>query len=188
MTDYAYNPALSDFAEENVPVEYKGRPRIEAFYRALGAGTQLAEDWSWAVISSLQLGNAVGTSLDAIGSIVREQRGDLTDDEYRRIITAVIRARFSSGGYDDLREVWTLLLDPRSYRLDIRGTPSFQLFAVVDEIPRAAFLARARTVMDSAKALGMRGIYTIAGEGYCKFNEVADPLGTGWDGTWIERF
>jgi hypothetical protein len=90
-----------------------GKARIEAFVRALGKGTQLLENTIWAVfVGTTTLQGSEGVNLDRWGFLVGEQRGGLTNEQYRRFILLRMRVNSEFPDEDLLWEVVTDAVSP----------------------------------------------------------------------------
>lgn len=81
------------------------RDRIRAFVRALAAGAQLQEDQSFDLLVSTTLENATGDALDQWGEIVGEQRGPLSDSDFRPFIKARMLVNRGASTIDELIEI-----------------------------------------------------------------------------------
>jgi hypothetical protein len=84
------------------------QPRIQAFLRILLDQLQSIEDVTYDVLAGIWPLTAVGAQLDVLGRIVRQDRGSLTDDEYRLFILGRIFVNKMSGAapeYYDLLEI-----------------------------------------------------------------------------------
>lgn len=103
-TELLYVPDWPERAEARLLVEWR-KPRIRALCRALGGGAQAQEDMAFDVQVSTTLEDAVGDALDQWGELVGEQRGPLSDNDYRPFIKARMLANRCDGTIDSLLEV-----------------------------------------------------------------------------------
>ncbi len=81
--------------------QFLGKPRLAAFVSAFAKPI----DELTANIKSIISNVAVGVTLDKLGAIVLEYRGDLDDEQYRAIILGKILALRSDGTPEDIRAV-----------------------------------------------------------------------------------
>jgi hypothetical protein len=83
--------------------QYRGdHPRLQAALQAQLDEDDRLEAVLYDVLVGLWPLTAVGTQLDLLGEIVGQERGDLTDDEYRIVILCRILANRSDGRTEDL--------------------------------------------------------------------------------------
>ena len=99
---------IRDSAEARLLVEWR-KPRIRALCRALGGGAQAQEDMAFDVQVSTTLEDATGHALDQWGELVGEQRGPLSDNDYRPFIYARLLANRCAGTIDSDEETVGLL-------------------------------------------------------------------------------
>lgn len=106
------NITIGDDAVDRLPAGLYGKPRLEAFVRALAHGCQLLEDEIAARAMALGLDTANGADLDTLGEIVGERRDGLDDEDYRRFIAARLLARKCLGTPDELVAILELVAAP----------------------------------------------------------------------------
>jgi len=99
--------AISHFIEQ-----YKRKPRMENFLSAFTEQLQELEAVFYALFTQRDLANAVGIQLDRLGTIVKEERQDRTDDAYRRMIGVRILINKSSGRVEDIYKIIRAALGP----------------------------------------------------------------------------
>lgn len=120
--------------------QYRSKPRIVAFVRALARAANVCEEELFSVLISFDIDNANRNRLEIWGSLVGEQRGGLTDDEYRRFIKARMLVNTSNGTPDELIRILETVTYPSevSYRdcfpacymiTALRGTPMSDIVA-----------------------------------------------------------
>lgn len=107
-----HNITIGDDAVDRLPAGLYGKPRLEAFVRALAHGCQMLEDEIAARAMALGLDTANSTDLDLLGSIVGERRDGLDDEDYRRFIAARLLARKCLGTPDELVAILELVAAP----------------------------------------------------------------------------
>lgn len=107
-----HNITIGDAAVDRLPAGLYGKPRLEAFVRALAHGCQMLEDEIAARAMALGLDTANSTDLDLLGSIVGERRDGLDDEDYRRFIAARLLARKCLGTPDELVAILELVAAP----------------------------------------------------------------------------
>lgn len=98
-TRFIYVPDWSERACNRLLVKWR-KPRMQALAQALGYGAQVLEDMQFDVLVSTTLDSATGDALDKWGEVVGEDRGPLTDSEYRQFIKARMLVN-KSGKVDD---------------------------------------------------------------------------------------
>ena len=77
-------------------------PRIQGFLSAFLTQVQNFDDVTFQVLTGIWPLTAVGTQLDTLGDIIGQERGTLTDDQYRVVILARILANKAKGKTDEL--------------------------------------------------------------------------------------
>lgn len=89
-----------------LPMQLRGKPKLEVVLRALLRQVQELEDATLALLSSRDLNTASGAVLDQLGRLVGENRvGRLSDAEYRLAIQLRIQRNNSRGEPDRLIRV-----------------------------------------------------------------------------------
>jgi hypothetical protein len=81
--------------------QFKNKPRIEAFLRAVLAGVQDLDDGIFQVLIGIWIDGAEGVQLDGIGEILDLPRGGWTDSTYRTFLRAQILVYRSLGTWPD---------------------------------------------------------------------------------------
>lgn len=183
--DIPYNPDLAGEALDLLPSRFREARVVRALVTALAEGAQVVADEVYDLIVSLDLDTATGAHLDVRGSRVFEQRRGLTDDEYRQIIRAKIRALRSCGTAADIYEVALLVAPPGSsvilrelpvaaYEITFRADPS--------RIPSDRLRRRMRALLDIVRPVGWNPEYFLeAARPAFAFDGPADPLLAGYD-------
>lgn len=108
ITEYVQDTTYVPDALAAFYVQFQNKPALQGLLTAYMNRVQEIENAFWQLLMDCSLDNAVGDALDQLGRILNFLRGILTDDEYRIILKAVVRARQSSGTGDDV--LATLLL------------------------------------------------------------------------------
>lgn len=88
------------------------RPRMAALIRARSAATQTKEDLFFDLLLTNNIRDAGGALLDRWGAFVREGRGGLDDEDYRKFIRARISANLSGGSVGEIVEIVSTLVAP----------------------------------------------------------------------------
>lgn len=104
-------PDHADRAVSRLAMQYRGKARVEALVRALATRTQGLESALGQLLSERGLDTAAGAQLDVLGSVVGVARGAFDDATYRIWLRARIRLNLSSGGGDDLLELFRLVVE-----------------------------------------------------------------------------
>jgi len=104
-------------------VEQFKLPTIQALAAVLVAPVQSIEDALQQLYSERGVDTALGDQLDALGGIVGQDRGGLSDDDYRRYIRARIATNKSRGRVEDLITVARLVVyeDDAGFQVDQQG-------------------------------------------------------------------
>lgn len=88
-----------------LPMQLRGKPRLEALLSALLRQVQDLEDATGALLRSRDLRLAEGASLDQLGRLVGEQRNGRNDEDFRRAIQLRVERNNSRGEPDRLIRV-----------------------------------------------------------------------------------
>jgi len=110
-TELTYIPDWASRAESRL-LRAWDRPRIRALTRALATGAQLHEDQTFDLLVSTTLEDAGGDALDQWGEIVGEQRGPLSDNDYRPFIQARMLVNRTASTIDELLEILDTCTEP----------------------------------------------------------------------------
>jgi hypothetical protein len=95
--------------------QFKRKPNIIKLVTALAQPSQAIEDALMALFTQRSINTAIGAQLDALGTIVGQARGGLSDADFRRYIRARIATNSSDGTVEELISVGRLVLnDPSS--------------------------------------------------------------------------
>lgn len=98
-------------AINRLPVQFRNKPKIEAFLRALVQPVQEVENAFQQLLRERAIDTAIGAQLDAIGFIVGQTRQGFGDDDYRRLVRARISTNKSRGNFEDLIQITRLVID-----------------------------------------------------------------------------
>lgn len=111
-------PTIDHVAEglARVVSQYRGKPRLSAYYSCFLQQVQYLEDAIQAEAILWDLDTATGWRLDILGARVGQARIGTTDATYRLYIRARIYANRSLGKVEDLRRIAGLLLTSYTYR------------------------------------------------------------------------
>lgn len=136
--------------------QYKDKVRLTGLLAALTDQIQLIEDALWQLSSERYLDYAIGTQLDAIGVIVDQARGAMTDEEYRKALQAKIKVNRSSGTVEELLAVFHAVLPTSTNTLTLWPPACFtlELGDVVTAVQAALYV----TFLRAARLAGVRGI------------------------------
>lgn len=114
-----------EVALRRLPEQFKAKTRIANLLRALVGPFQSLEDALWQLIEERSVDTAIGIQLDQLGHIVGQERGGLSDADYRRYIRARIMTNRSRGSVEDLIRIANLVLAEDDATIEIdsqRGT------------------------------------------------------------------
>ncbi len=95
--------------------QFANTPNIRALASAWLTQVQAIEDALWDLLVNT-LENATDAALDQVGGLLGLGRGELDDDSYRAVLFALVVARRSSGGPEDLMLVARTALDAITFR------------------------------------------------------------------------
>lgn len=84
---------------------------ITLFLRAILASVQDVENAMQQLYRERRVDTAVGIQLDVLGRLVGQKRMGLSDDDYRRYISARIATNRSNGSYEDLIKIAVLVIN-----------------------------------------------------------------------------
>ena len=143
--------------------DYRQLPRFQELLLIFCEQVQEIEDVLWSIALD-SVDTAIGAQLDGFGSIVGAERQGLSDDDYRALIRATIKANDSEGTIPDLYGIVLAALDltgpgiadlqwfgPAGFILEILSPPAF------DEIILHGLIVR-------GTAAGVRGITKVSAE------------------------
>lgn len=146
--------------------EFKGLPRIEELLSIYVGQVQELEVAVFDLLTERTLDTAVGSQLDALGSIVGQERLGFSDDGFRTFIRARIKVNLSDGRADELLEILALISDPAEGTPSILHTeypPAEFHIQVLSDIgtldPALAFL-----LLTEAKPAGVRFLFIYSTE------------------------
>jgi hypothetical protein len=127
----------SDRAVANLLGQFRGKPRLEAFVRALVDQVQEVEAAFWELATERTIGAAVGAQIDGLGAVVGLARASLDaslDDEvYRALLRAWVKVRRSSGTADQLLEVVRLAEADPAFALTLTEPETATVKVVLDQ-------------------------------------------------------
>lgn len=158
------------------------KPRIRALVASLGTGVQEQEELAWDILVSTGLDEASGDALDQWGEVVGEQRGPLSDNDYRQFILARMLVNRSSGTVDELLEILDVATQPNVSVAHLDNLPAgFYL-----TVERQSFLAeptrrRVARLMEDARPAGrhMSVVESLVGGFGFRDDTTAEGYGVG---------
>jgi len=174
-----------DRAVELLLTQDQRAPRLVGFVRALMAGAQQLEDDLFNLLVSMDLDLAVGALLDRLGAWVDEDRGVLTDAEYRQVIQLKLFALWCSSNTDDMITIAQL-----GSGGTVTNWPLYPaggaLEVTTDELMTEAHRTRVGRFLEIARPAGVAlHAYNTAFDGF-GFDD--DETALGWDeGVWSEE-
>lgn len=159
------------------------KPRMLCYLRAVGNAFQKVEDDLYALIADRQLGTATGASLGQWGVIAGEQRGSLSDAEYRRFMQARILANRCEGDPETLIRIFQLVTAPSVVETRLTGPSGMQFTAFRQAAMSDVIRARVRRMMAIAQPMTIAFDLIEAIPGWFSFEDrdAADPAGDGED-------
>lgn len=180
-TRLRYEPEHGRLLTDRMLSWLRSGTRIAALQDGLGHGVQIVEDDAFNVLVSTVLPFSVGDQLDKWGELVGEVRGGLTDPDYRRFVTARIRANRSESTVDDLIEVFQLLTAPSTVRMWELYPAGFVLSFVHGEWYDDVVATRTARFMQGIKPAGRGMALVEAVHGYIALDVDAAPPAYGLD-------
>lgn len=150
---------------ENVPGDLRNKPGIEALLGAFAVSMNEVEQTFYDVSIERNLDLASGAALDILGNRVLEQRRDLGDPEYRRVIRAKILALKSDHTVDAILGVAEALLGGSGYVTYLHTPPAAYQLTVLSPLVTGAsdtFRTTFRRLIERATAPGV-GVGLFAG-------------------------
>lgn len=109
-TQLIYIPDWPTQLEKRLLVPWQ-TPKIRALARAAGDAAQILEDECFDLIASTGIYEAAGDALDQWGELVGEQRGPLSDNEYRQFILARMLCNRCWGTVEELRAILDIITE-----------------------------------------------------------------------------
>jgi len=89
--------------------QYRDKPRMQGFLTAFLNDCQSLEDVTLQVLTGRWPLTAIGVQLDVLGRIVGQERGELTDDQYRLYILARILVNKGNGRVEEIIDILEIL-------------------------------------------------------------------------------
>lgn len=134
------------------------------------------------------LGSAAGSNLDQWGALIGQPRAGLTDEEYRRFISARPMANRSTGTIDELTAILATATGVAytQTHLEEYFPASYSISAIVPTTPSASALSALGRLMEDARPMGIGDNVAVAvGDGvstfYFGFLEDTRPERSGMD-------
>lgn len=121
--------------------QFRGKSRIEGLLTALAQQAQELDSAFQSLLVERQIDTAIGSQLDAIGSIVGQPRDGNSDDLYRRYVRARIMVNRSQGTTEDLIRVTSLVIHDDDALIRIMSQGIAALVVRVEEGSVAADVA-----------------------------------------------
>lgn len=107
-------------ALERLAEQFKGRTKIEALITALMTAFQDVENALQQVLLERTIDTATGVQLDMLGVIVGQDRGGLSDADYRRFVRARIAVHRSKGTTSDMIRIGALIVNDPAAKFVVR--------------------------------------------------------------------
>lgn len=152
---------------------WKNKPNMAGLVTSYAQEVQLLENAIWDVLVMRTLDYAQGVNLDALGRLVGQDRGSLTDPQYRVRIKARIKINSSFGTAANIIDILRFV-DPapfkysegpwRSFRIDYITAPAVpavasQIPGIVRDARAAAYGCRVFMPAPSVRSLRWASIY-----------------------------
>jgi len=162
MSEYPYIPDHAERGVELLPTAYR-TDELAVVIKAVLAPLQVVEDFIAGIYTGIALPTATGWSLRVLGRLAGEEQADLTEDEFRRLIAAKVRALRSGGTTRDIYEIAVLVVGD-SAEVSIRELPPCYYEVTLNVasalVPLSSTLRRRlRAVFDLARPAGWGAEY-----------------------------
>jgi hypothetical protein len=190
MTELAPITNHDEIALNRLLSQFRGKARIEALLKAVAEGVQTLEDLVYDLISSTRFDNAVDAHLDAWGELVGEFREGMSDDDYRRFISARILVNKCEGTTDQIIEIFDIITgDSVVILYNLPGGPNYELYTyrAPGDTLSSDLKAKIGRIMEDIRPAGVGHLVVEVPSGYFGFAE--DPGALGFDvGEFAEVF
>lgn len=146
-------------AIQRLPMQYRGKPKMEALVSTFGSRAQVLEDLFQAIDLGRRFENAAGVQLTGTGSIVGQPRNGHSDSTYRPRIQAKILINRASGTTDQVLDIVKLLAgEDQVVHLVPQYPAGFLLYVLGDTTTDPPEIVRAVAL---AKAAGVRVVFVF---------------------------
>ena len=139
-----------------LPFQFRIKPRFCSFVQSIASAVQMLEDANFDLLIGSTLDAAVGDALAQWGDLVGEEKGALTDTEYRQIIRSRVLANRSAGTRDEMIVLYQTLTAPSTVVHVDNFPAAFTMTAKRGTSMRDEFARRVRRVMEDAKPMGIK--------------------------------
>jgi hypothetical protein len=172
-------------AIDRLPLQFKGKPNIEALLRILVEPAQELEDVFWTLVYERTLEKAVELGLDSvidlIGKLVGEPRQGRTNADYARFIQARIATRRSNGLTEELITITRLVINDPTARVFVQWTPPAAVIIRIEDAPLADDVAAILIeFLKAAVSAGIRVLLEWSAEDFADWF-IWDVAGSGFD-------
>jgi hypothetical protein len=157
MAQYIFNDDYERTIREDTVSALRESPRYMALKETFARCVSLIAQDAVAMMTSLRIKDAAAWGLARWAAIVDEPRGDLTVDEWARVVRAKAVALRSAGDGTSLAILVEALFPERfDYRVIDAGAASLVVEVILRDPVSAAMRPRVRALMRLAKAAGVR--------------------------------
>ena len=183
---------ITDYEErgiERLLSQFRNKTRIEAVIKAAAEAIQTVEDLNYDLINTTRFETAEGVHLDHWGAIVGEERGGLSDDDYRLFISARILVNISEGTADELIQVFDLIDGDATVHFAQLLYAAYEIYTYRDPGDNLSqpLKNRISAMMESMRPAGVAGQLIEVPDSY--FGWDGDPSALGFDvGVFAEVF
>lgn len=122
-------------ARARLPIQFRGKPKLEAWLCTLATPAQEIED-TLVDLLGRSIDTSVGYILDTIGKIVGQARNGLSDDDYRPYLRARIATNRSGGTTENLIRIARLVVNvfDTTMQVVIQNWGAGALIALIDKL------------------------------------------------------
>lgn len=171
ITDHA------DLAVDRLLAQYKDDELMVARIRAFGAQAQEIEDALWQILDLSNLDAATGAVLDRFGVLLYQERGAMTDEEYRARLRLRIIQLQSQGTAEELIYIFKTLMRCDVVQMVEFYPADFVLLTAIGADP-VLDTAEILDAIQKAKPAGVGNVIAI--ETGNPFVFAGDPTGSGF--------
>lgn len=140
--------------------QFQGRPRIEAFLRALLAGVQDLDDGIYQVLIGIWIDGAEGVQLDELGEILALPRAGWPDTTYRTFLRAQVLVYRSEGTWPDIVGLLAALGVTKGLTFILDSGVAEMRITIGELLTGGVFVQDVYRMVVAAKPAGVRLMFT----------------------------
>lgn len=180
MSEYIFNDDYEGTIREDTVSALRESSRYMAIKETFARCVSLVAQDAVAMMTSLRIARAAGWGLARWAAIVDEPQGDLSTDEWARVVRAKAVALRSAGDGTSIALLVEALFPERiAYRVSDAGAASMVVEVILREPITLAMRPRVKALVRLAKAAGVRIDIVHGVSPPFAFDD--DPIGAGFD-------